>query len=1233
MKCSVPTPLAVALLVCAALAAGASAPAAETVRLAESTALSPDGSTLVFSWRGDLWQVDSAGGAARRLTANPGEETDPVFSPDGREIAFVSNRSGSSQIYVMPAAGGTPTQVTTHTEGHALQGWFPDGESFLVLASRDNFWRRAQRLFRQPRDGKTSPEILFDDYANGGSLSPDGRRVVFAREGTQWWRKGYHGSQASQIWIYDLADRTFRKLTTHEHGERWPIWHPDGRHILFVSQENGTFNLFRLDLEDGTREQLTSFEDDGVMFPSMSRDGSTIVFRRLFDLYRFRPGVDAIPKKIEIRYEGDPVLDPIARETLTRASQAAFTDDAREIAFIAGGDLWVMDTELLEPVRITHTPEEERDPVFSPDFETIVYVSDSGGQCDLWKATRGDAGKFWWQQSEFKLDRLTNDPQPEESPRFTPDGEVAFLKLRGDLWILGLDGKNARKVVESWNPLDYDFSPDGKWIVYAVADNDFNEDVWIRPTDGSGEPFNLSVHPDNDGSPRWSPDGKMIAFAGRRFDTDVDVFYVHLTKKDDETTDRDRKLEKAIEKMKGRKGKEEPKAKPEPAKKAEPEPPAAPKETKPADPITGKWTVTISGPPPIPEEGVRATMQLELGEGGAVTGGLEVPEAEVIPVQNGTFDAESKRLHFTVASPMGEAEILGTVADDTIEGTWSIAGNISGTFRATREKPEAAAPPKPEAKKEKAKEEKKEGEEKKKEKDEKVEVVIDFDGIHDRIQRISIPNSTDVPLFWSPDSKMLAMRASVDGKGGLYTVEFPDKLTPKLLTTTVGSGGRWIKEGNQIVWVVGGQPASMSASGKATSYAVRALDETDIREKHRAAFDLCWRTMRDRWYDERLGNRNWDAVGRKYREMAAECMTVEELATVVNLMLGELNGSHLGFYAGGRRGGGGGGREGSEWREITAHLGIRFDPTHVGPGLKVRDVIKGTPAARQASRIDPGEIVLRIDGQTVDGSLDLATVLTGNLDRDVAVVVRNEAGEERTVTLRPTTYGAVRSLLYEAWVDHNRARVAEASDGRLGYLHIAGMSWPSFQRFEEELYRIGHGKDGLVIDVRENGGGFTTDHLLTALTQPIHAITVPRGGGPGYPHDRMVYATWQKPIVVLCNQNSFSNAEIFSHAIQTLGRGKVVGVRTAGGVISTGGTQIMDLGFLRLPFRGWFLSKDGEDMELNGCAPDIALWPEPGELPAGVDRQLESAIEVLRKDVEAWKARPQPKLTKATERE
>jgi tricorn protease len=247
--------------------------------------------------------------------------------------------------------------------------------------------------------------------------------------------------------------------------------------------------------------------------------------------------------------------------------------------------------------------------------------------------------------------------------------------------------------------------------------------------------------------------------------------------------------------------------------------------------------------------------------------------------------------------------------------------------------------------------------------------------------------------------------------------------------------------------------------------------------------------------------------------------------------------------------------------------------------------------------------------------------------------VRGAGGKERDVTLRPISYTAARALLYEKWTRDNRKAVEQASKGTLGYLHISAMSMPSFRKFEEELYSVGTGKDGLVIDVRENGGGSTADHLLTALTQPVHAITVARGGGPGYPQDRKVYATWNKPIVVLCNQNSFSNAEIFSHAVKTLRRGQLVGVPTAGGVISTGTTMIMDVGTLRMPTRGWFLLHDGEDMELNGAVPHHVVWPQPGDLPRGKDAQLAKGVEVLLADVAAWKKQARPRLRKATERE
>ena len=316
--------------------------------------------------------------------------------------------------------------------------------------------------------------------------------------------------------------------------------------------------------------------------------------------------------------------------------------------------------------------------------------------------------------------------------------------------------------------------------------------------------------------------------------------------------------------------------------------------------------------------------------------------------------------------------------------------------------------------------------------------------------------------------------------------------------------------------------------------------------------------------------------------------------------------------------------------ETTAHLGLRFDRRYEGPGCKVHDVICGSPADHVKTKILPGEIVVSINGKAVQPGLDLTQFLNGPPHHDVRLRVRNARGIDRDVQLRAITFSAARALLYEQWIQDTDKKVAAVAGNKLGYLHIHHMDMPSFYQFERDLYNAGNDKEGLIIDVRENGGGSTTDRLLTALTQPVHAITVPRGGEPGYPQDRKVYATWNKPIVVLCNQNSFSDAEIFVHAVKTLHRGPVVGVPTAGGVLAAWSIPIMDVGRLRVPYRGWFLLDNGADMEHNGAVPDYVVWPRPGEMCLGKDEQLAKAIEVLQSEVEKWSHHPHPALRRAS---
>ncbi len=1119
----------------ALLLAVSAASAKEAIRLPNNPALSPDGQLLAFDWNGDIWLASSAGGLARPLTTNPAKDTQPKFSPDGKEIAFVSDREGSPQIFVMPTAGGTPTQVTFHTAGYALNEWLPDGSGWLVTTTRDNGWARRNndrlQIVRRWTDASKRPadEMVFDDYGANGTLSADGKTVLFTREGPEWWRKGYTGSQSSQLWSYDRVSKNFTRLETGTWDSRWPLWGP-GDTVYYANGDGGCFNIWQYDRGTKQNRKITTFKDDSAVFPAISRDGGTVVFRNLFDLYRLKTGTAAPPEKIDLFRDDDRPGDHTDRRALTTAAATAFSADGLDVAFVAGGDLWVMDTELREPKRVTKTPEEERNPVFSPDGQAVFFVSDAGGKPEIWKASKGEGNKPWFLTNKFTLDKLTDDGFEKRGLSFSPDGsKFAYVEGRGNLIVSDADGKNPKKVIESWDAPDYDFSPDGKWIVYAQHDADFNRDIWVKPIDGSKPPFNISRHPYNDSDPVWSPDGKIIAFVGERDDKDhTDILYVYLRAHDEEKTARDRAMEKALDKyLKGR--------------------------------LPG-----FKQPDPMPKA----------AEG-------EVPPATPLPTA-------------------GPAPKKG--------------------------------PP---------------------------EVVIDFEGIRERIHRIPIPNANESNLFWSPDSKKLAFSAPIDGAPGTHTVEIPENLKPTLLVPQVGVGARWLKNGS-LVWLSGGKPESItflppSATALPTAGAPRpggataarppvpvvktlaftAFQDIDTAKKHQAAFLMCWRQMRDNWYDERLGNRDWNKVRDKY-VAAAETADQDALATIVQLMLGELNGSHLGFFAGAtslptRRPGGPPEEPAVDrnWRYTTAHFGVRFEPGFPGPGLKVKDVLPESPADQRRGKLNPGDVILTIDGVAVDPTLDPTLYLNAPPGKEFSLKVKDAAGKERDASIRPITYTLARTLLYQKWLKDNRAAVDALSKGTLGYLHISAMDLPSFHKFEEELFNAGAGKDGLVIDVRENGGGSTADLLLTALTQPRHAIAVPRGGGPGYPQDRTVFATWTKPVVVLCNQNSFSNAEIFSHAIKVLKRGPLVGVPTAGGVVSTGGTGIMDVGFLRMPFRGWFNIDTGEDQELNGAVPDVIIWPTPGE---NKDRQIERGVEMLLKDVEQWKNKPAPRLRKATER-
>ncbi|MGN0846954.1 MAG: S41 family peptidase [Kiritimatiellia bacterium] len=481
---------------------------------------------------------------------------------------------------------------------------------------------------------------------------------------------------------------------------------------------------------------------------------------------------------------------------------------------------------------------------------------------------------------------------------------------------------------------------------------------------------------------------------------------------------------------------------------------------------------------------------------------------------------------------------------------------------------------------------------------------IDFDGLPERVKRV--PVTANRPFF-NADSRTLAFD---DGKQ-TSKIKLPGELTPTRLTATRGAAFRWgtRKDKGRLLWVVNGRPAHFEKT-----FSLAVYPTFDLPDYHELLFRSAWGRIRDRFYDPAFHGADWPAMKAKYLPAFRHATSYGVIQRLMNMLLGELDSSHLGFLVSTV-----GTNEWNpvqtldKWHPVVAHLGLRFDPAHRGAGWKVQEVLRDGPADLARRGIRAGDLVTAIDGRPVDGAQDVAEVLAGRDGRHVAFTF-GHVGEPATnvVRVRSITYAAARDLIAAERLRRARARVHAATSNRVGYVAVAAMVMKSFRTFQNEVFSEGYGRDALIIDVRGNSGGFTADRMLSILCAPNHAYTIPRDGQRGYLFDYTAQPVWTKPLAVLCDARSCSNAEIFSHAIQTIKRGPLVGHATGGAVISTRNRPILDFGTFRDAGGGWYLL-DGTDMEHHGAVPDVPVDLTPADEVRGADPQLDAAVNALLK--------------------
>ncbi len=1145
--------LALTIIVGLTCTLAASSASAATVDLPRFPSISPDGKSLVFSWRGDLWKVGTRGGMARRLTHHPGEDLRSCWSPDGKQIAFNSFRAGGNNIFLMSRDGRSIRQLTHSDQPLIVSDYSKNSKgqptiAFYAWTNADPYYH--SRPFAIPAGGG-SIQRIHNAFGSRPVTSPDGQFTVFTRGTASWYRKHYRGSTQLDLWLYSHAKKSFKQLTQWAGNDGKAQW-VDNDSILFLSDRQfNTMNLYRMDVKKGRGSvtRLTEFKGRDIQDVSVSANGRMAAFtvwNRIHVLNLKTP--KAKHRALNITAPDDEADRFTLKSVSKQVTEAALSPDGKTMAMVAYGEVFIRGLADSSPTRrVTQSHAREKDIAWSPDGARLYFTSDRDGTESIYEATveltRGEIKKQWEQPVEKPKGKAADQPNSEPAekeqesnanasePADSDKNEKAKSKeaetdqkkpepkieipphLKPERWHDAI--RFAVKPVVQLKSHDRDASPSPDGIHLAFRRGRGNLVILNRMTEKSRtlvKGWDTSLHWS------WRPDGRFIAYchADRDFNYDIRIATadgskppVNITKHPDN-------------------------------------------EFNPSWSADGKWLNFISER--VNEENDVWSVALDRS-----LDSLPQPERDAY-FKKAAAEAKKRKPIGVIVFPSDSAK------------------------RAKKKSNTAKAIPK-----------------------KGVAESLDIEDAYLRLRRVTRLDGNERNNLLLPAGDQFVYTGS-GGYDGLWTAKWNGSGAKKL------AGSMRVQHasltGDKIVTIDKGRVAVVTLAGAVQYIDPTATIRIDLEQQNSQKFLEAARTMGERFYQPTMKGLNWQKLTQRYHPLAKAARTPTEFDLVGNRLLGELNASHLSIRAP---------KSSSPLAQPVGYLGADIEPA--GKQYRVTALLDGGPAATSPSPIEVGDVITAVELQPVQDFSSLDQALSGRAGKETIVSVLRKVKDKPTkldLLVTPTSFSTIRSLKYDAWRKQNAKKVNEWSKGKLGYIHIRSMNQSSLDEYERDLYAAAHGKKGLLVDVRNNGGGWTTDRLLASIMNQPHAYTVPRGADPmhkdGYPQDRLFIQRYSMPINMLCNERSISNAEIISHAFKTLKRGTLVGQTTYGGVISTGRMQLIDGTSLSLPFRGWYLPDD-TDMENNGAVPDLIVPQTPQAEVAGKDEQLKAAVDDLLKRV------------------
>lgn len=1079
------------------------------------------GDKVAFMYGGDIWLASTSGGIARRITEHPGRELFPKFSPDGKLIAFTGQYDGNFNVYVMPAEGGQPKQLTFY-QGSAqplsdrmgihneVVTWTPDGKRIVFLSRRtaENGW--VKRPFSVSIEGGL-PEPFPMDQGGLLSYSPDGNKIAYNiifRNFRTW--KRYTGGLAQSITIYDLNSNTSSDIPHTDWTDTFPMWHEN---TVYFSSDRGPehhFNLYGYDVGSKQVEQLTHFNDWDMMWPSLGPNA--IIFENAGYLYTF-DFQSKQPKKLSISVPADRTQAMKRWDTVSKlVTDFDIAPDGKRAVFAARGDVFTVPAKEGSIRNLTRTPGiREQKVSWSPDGRWIAYISDRTGEDEIYIAPQDGLGKEQQMTSGHKGFMFP--------PVWSPDSKkIAWSDQLINLWWIDISDKKPVKVDhdEYGEITNYSWSPDSKWLTYdKQAENNLAQ-VYLYSLEDR-KPTAITTSMNNSYNPVFDPEGKYLYLLSDRDFNEV------LGNVDFEF--------------------------------------ANPKTTR-------VYVVTLKKDEPSPF--------------GVQSDETEVKKTEPSPmIQDAATDPKTK----------------STAKKD--------------------EKKES------ESDKDKDKE--------KKEKEKPVEVRVDLDGIQDRIVALGTEPAV-VRTFAAAKGFVYYSTAPVQGLSGpiageesaLHAYDMKERKEKtlienverfalsfdgsKLLYEAAGGGPNTAHTYGIIDAKPAGEPKKVG-DGALSLSGMKA--EIDPPAEWKNIFNEVWRQERDYFFEQSMNGVDWQKEHDKYAQLLPYVSDRYSLTYIMGEMIGDLSNSHT--YVGGG--------DYSDLHPVNVGLlGVDFDLDSATGIYRIKKIYRGenwdqslrSPLTEPGINVKEGDYLLAVNGRQVRAPQDPYELFVNTANDVVTLTVNSKPAEDGSHNVQVKPINDEANLRQLNMILTNRKKVDEATGGKVGYIYLPDMGDEGLNEFVKQYFPQIR-KQGLIVDVRYNGGGFVAQLIFERLRRILSDMGSARNWQSG-PDPQNVFVG---PMACITNHYAASDGDIFSYLFKYYKLGPLIGERTWGGVRGIrGNIPLMDGGYITRPEFAMYGLDSKWVIENHGVQPDIVVENRPEQVVSGKDPQLEKAIEVVMKEIQ-----------------